>query len=128
MVHFSLKTGIFCVLKMTFSWFKGWNSFVIHHFEIFILSWANLMAKSAGISKLVDETAVSSIKPWKSQFYINFIFSLHKFSNSILVNYSSTKWNLKWNRQWIWEFRQSKRGCLCIRKKVHFKGKIEPSF
>ena len=86
------------------------------------------MAKSAGISKLVDETAVSSIKPWKSQFYINFIFSLHKFSNSILVNYSCTKWNLKWNRQWIWEFRQSKSGCLCIRQKVHFKGKIEPSF
>ena len=48
---------------MTFAQFKGWKKLVIHHFEIFILSWANLMAKSAGISKLVDETAVSSIKP-----------------------------------------------------------------
>ena len=70
------------------------------------------MAKSAGILKLVDETAVSSIKPWKSPFYINFIFSLLKFPNSSLVNQSSTKWNLKWTRQWIWEFRQSKSGCL----------------
>ena len=49
------------------------------------------MAKSAGILKLVDEKAVSSFKPWKSQLYINFIFSLHKLSNSIAVAPSGIK-------------------------------------
>ena len=32
------------------------------------------MEKSAGIPKLIDENAVSSFKPWKSQLFINSIF------------------------------------------------------
>ena len=78
------------------------------------------MAKTVENSKLVDKKAVPSFKPRKSQFNINFITSLHKFSNLILVNYSSSYWNKKWTRQWIWEFSQSKSGFLCIGQKVHF--------
>ena len=56
---------------MTFSCFKGENSFVIHHFEIFIL--LNMTAKTAEILKLVDEKAVPSFKPRNNQFFKTFI-------------------------------------------------------
>ena len=42
--------------------FKGWNSFVSHHFEIFILFLANMTRKTVGILTFVDEKAVPSLK------------------------------------------------------------------
>ena len=113
---------------MTFSWFMGWNSFIINilkHSNFFKLMYGQ---KTVKISKLVNKKAVPSIKPWKGHLYKNFLFWLHVLFNLILVNCSVTKWNKKWTRMWIWEFWQSKSKFLMMRGKVHFSFENETGF
>ena len=98
----------------------GWNSFIINilkHSNFFKLMYRQ---KTVKLSKLVNKKAVPSHKSWKGHLYKNFIFWLHILFNLILVNCSVSKWNKKWTRMWIWEFRWSKSEFQVLGRKVHF--------
>ena len=85
--------------------------------------WTPISQNSDGISQYVLARRTVFY-----HYYTDFVFWLQILFNSFLVNCNRAKWNKKWARKQIWEFRHSKDRFLCFGKIVHFSVENRPSF